>query len=739
MNPLANKPLPPIPVPPIPGSTPPVDTSPVKREKQPLPEEKPSQEEKTQEKPSTPVQSPEQRQFEQATQLVSWFEKRAALEEQLKTSQPPQKPSNMQDKSLPDKTITLPLDAKNFRQQEGTKKGVNEALSLAANTHAVFHNVLQLGAELHGEACAGAGYSLMVGNELVAGLSFMGEKWELRNRKAEREDVSQKIAKLSPDHPEIKILVQQKQQLDRQIEKLEESVRNEGLSFLATHLENSAKAVVEVLSHSTDAAATTAAMSAGAVMGTLGLIAGTAGVASDLRNHAEIDNHLVKIARTNDTHPNANVSAAIDAVKTAAIDHAAHHQKTNLKLDIFQSGFTIYNSAAVVAVTLIGAVVGVAAISALAVALPVIAGVGLLASGGIAIYKNRTTLGRGLEGMVSKRNAEQLGRLDPRRNLKIRQWRTQVELKEAVKRLDKLVQENIHTQINSESTLHLEALNIVKLSDKLEDIRYKRATQSLRDETGSLSKAAKARKEAIDFAVGDIITELRSINSTIAQLESADTRVANNAYAKLHAQGIKEAKQKVKVIDAELKKLSKPSEELNAQLKQMYQNRINEKNDELLMLGPDSTPSDRVAIETKIKELEGFRDDIDTARQAEETRLETMKDKIIKNIEITAKPTPDSIKDVVKELKQKAAELQNTGVALRDKSTQAESGTSAEALLNAIGKSKLNDDELILFTTACKASFPGVNFNDFENKQDKHQYVKTQIQKAIVTGTLFNK
>lgn len=697
----------------------------------------------TQEQPQSTPEPPENCPVKEATRaekLAQGIKLRASLLKQLETQT--SKPSDQ------------PASVTQFQEKKFLNQGVEATLGVQDKTLETLKVANQLGVNMQEPALSGANYFGMVANEVFAGLSFMGAKWQLRTVKAEREEIRQKIEDLPLNHPSVGVLTAQKFQLDAKIDQLEKSANKSTLKLIGAHLKNSLIAVIEVLGRSTDAAATTAVLSTAGALGTLEVIGGTVGIVGNVLEHRDIENQLVKIERVSEKHENKKVSNAINAVKAAAIDHTANHQKREIEIGIFQSGFTACKGATIAAITLIGAIVGPAAIAAFATAIPIVTGLGLLVAGGVALYQNRHTIGRGLKGLVSPGDR---GRLSPHRNLRFRQWRKQVKLQDTVKKLDKLAFE--HASLNSSDPkvqqlnekIEEKAAKVVKLGDEINKIRLDRATQTLRDETGSLSKAAEARSTAISFAVGDIVDEIKVLNEKIKRLDlkaaSSETQKQNvkEAYVEFKAKQIQAAEKQLEKIDTEIKKLDEPDDKLIKQFESKYQKEVNDTKDQLRMPDPNNT-EEKAKLEAKIAELDGYLNDVPARILAEKERLLGIRDRLKVNIENTKNPKDEMIYSLKADYEKRVEELKENGKALlvkrRDEPKASAKISSAEALVKATSAGltdSMDSSELEEFVKVCKNSFPGINLDEFSTKHDKHQYVQTQIQRAIAYNSLFKK
>lgn len=606
-------------------------------------EENPLPNEETTPKPEENPPKPEEAE-KRAGELAQWAITRAKLLDKLETKSsqnsnqpqtnrrppiptPDQRANPPFDQTTIDRNEAKHAEAEQFQERTGVYTGVDATNEVHDTTLGLVRAANQLGVEMDAPALSGANYFGMVGNELFAGFKCMGEKYELCTLKAKREEIEQKINSLPQGHAAIGLLKAQKAQLDAQISQQEGNLNKSIIGFIGVHLKNSLMSVMEVLGHSTDAAAGTAALSGAAAIGSLMMVGGSVGAAMNAKEHGDIDNQIVNIERISEKHKNPKISNAISAVKAAAIDRAANHKKRNIEIGIFQNGFTIYNGAVMTAAMLLGLIVGPAAIAILGTALPVVTGLGLLIGGGVALYKNRHTVGRGLKQLVAPNKRDVLERLSPHRNLKFRQWRKQVELKDTVKKLDKLAAEYVRidpTKTDEIKTKDEEikkiAAKVIELSDEIEKIRYDRATQTLRDETGSLAQANKARSKAIDYAVGDVIDEVKELNgkierlktpktdeikeleSKIARLDSSDPNERLAAYKELKADQLKLAKQSLNKIEAEINK--EPIDLFKA----IYQKKIKAKEDELKNLDPTNL-QEIYMLKKEIADLNGrYRD-----------------------------------------------------------------------------------------------------------------------------------
>lgn len=428
--------------------------------------------------------TPEALKHAQAFKLATWVKQSSSLLQQLENKKTPaqRKPkSNEIDGSIvEDAGID---EAKGFEEGELIQQGIDEAQLLAERTISSVGTVKLLGADMDMAAVSGLSYASTVGKELIAGINLLGSKWKLNTLKLEREaivqqlqEIFQQLEKLPVDQQDqydlaVTELTRQKIQVDAQIKKMEESDWKKAFTFLATHMESSISSILTVLGHSHDQAAVIVASGGGTGIGAIGMVASTGGIIKGILNYTKLDDQMVDIIKVSEKHENSNISKAIAAVKTIALDHTASHQRSNIFLGVFQNAFTFCQSGISVAMSIITAVAlgaigtaaGAGAISAaagLAPGIPVVTGIGLLIAGAVAIYNNRHTLGRGLKELRA-------GNYNLERNLTFRQWKRQSEFKFITKKMLKLGEQHAKlvagTASNKTSTE--KALEVISAND----------------------------------------------------------------------------------------------------------------------------------------------------------------------------------------------------------------------------------------------------------------------------------
>ncbi|MCE2982692.1 MAG: hypothetical protein LW832_03900 [Parachlamydia sp.] len=670
--------------------------------------------------PPRPQKGPELTPSYQATQLASYFKERARLLNQAQTGK----------NQLDPAAAKFHAEAKSFRSKAAFAEGLTQGMEINEKAEKASGIAQKLGATINSEAHHAHGYGNMVGKEVYAGLTFMGAKWELRNLKAEREGIIEIMDQLTPDHEAKNALTTQKMHLDQQIAKQEEVADKTWISLLGTHIENSISAILIILSHSTDAAAKTAAVSGGAAMAGVGMITSGVGLISKVKEHRSLKDDLVKLERIPESHPNPKVANAIGAIKTAAIDRTAHFQAREIRLGIFNNAFSACQSAIAMSVS-ITAAVG-ASIGSMGIALPIISGVGLAVWGGVTVYQHRHTVARGLKGMLdSNRNP-----LSLERNLRFRQWRRSSELKGIFKNLEKLSAAYVRANPGEKKTLNSEIKQLssraVELKGELQDIRYKRAAQSLKDRTGSLAHATKHRKGAISNALEKIDKELASYNKALDEINQTPL----DTYKKVHAKGLEKAEKKMEQFDAELAKLQTPTLKLKEQMQNLVEKQLGAKKDAYNQI-PASDTTKMQAAQTEITQLNAYLADIDSRIQVEMDRLAQMKDNLQKEIDRMKNPTNQDIQNFNYSLTVEKAQLEIEKQLLLSRSpASAQAGqTSAEELSIAI--EQLSDDEINDFVPHLQTLFPGLGIKDLDSSQNRKLYIKTQLNQAIAKNTLF--
>lgn len=595
-----------------------------------------------------------------------------------------------------------------------------------------------------GSGLTNLSYGLMAGNQAATGGSYANAKFRLEIVKSNHRMISKQIELIgnaNPNDPALADLTAKKLGLEGQIKKLEECMRDARNKLLMTTAQNSAAVTIVALGKVDSTVAQTVSASGGVALGALGVAAAAGGLVSGAVEHVQIDNEIASIARVNEKHSNTKISEAMRAVKTAAIVHASDHRKHSINIGVVKNGLALTSSAMGVAgsaVALIGsAVVG----AALGVALPIITGLGLLVGGMLAALQNRNTISRGLKAFVEPAVTAGIGRFSPKRNLTVRQWSRQYELKTAVKDLEKLLLKSTFSSKDNDrltDTILKQNRKIDDLTNEIETIRYKRATQTLKDETsGIFSDTQKAVRKAIHFAADDVVTEKEKIQTRLNRLNDANPEIRDKAFEEFSKNSVKKGHEKLTKIDRELSRLDKPSKKLLHRFELMYEKQLATKTDRLRLLGSDSG-SERRALESEILQLTGFLADILSGVKAEKKRLSEMRETIVSSLD-KFDSTPENISDLKESYETRIKILDETHQELktrfRENLTTKNENNSAKSLVEKIDA--LSDTELLDFVHLCKTSFPGIKFDEFEDKQDRKQYVKTVIQKAIVSNALF--
>ncbi|MBA2367438.1 MAG: hypothetical protein H0V82_00255 [Candidatus Protochlamydia sp.] len=664
---------------------------------------------------------------DQVSQLANWFKNRALLLANADTSSPA-------DENLVQKEAML-AKAEAFTRTGALRKGVEGAVAFSGTVGLGLNTSSQLGLKINPDALADYGYVNMVGKELVAGLSFMGAKWQLHNMQAEREEIVQTINQFPLNHEARGLLTTQKMQLDKQIAKQEEIANGTILSILGAHLENTVLSIIKILGFLPEPAALTATFSLGAIFSTAGMVASGVGVASQAIEHYGINSRLVNMERISAKHDNPKIAAALDTVKTSAIDQMAHHQKRNIEIGIFQNAFTLCQTAFTVGVTLTGAILGAASIATVGIGLPIAAGVGLLIAGGVAIYQHRHTIGRALQGLVNWDTSER-SPLSMERNLAYRQWSRQAELKGAVKKLEVLAKKwqasnaaDTALVQKLDQKMKFKATRVIALTNELEEIRYEKASQILKDQTRSLSSAQKSRQEVIDDSLNTVNKEMNEVNAVLDKLKNSPLQ----AYKEVKAAKLEAAEKSMAELNEYLNILQTSDNKIKLQFTRLVEKELEAKEDEFNLVNGDSP-----YLLEQIQLLKSYLANIDTKITAEVERLTQIKTRIEERTVQVSSPTPEMIQAVVKEYESKLAQLkaeQNDLQIRKNEELQPREVSSAQALVEALNE--MTETELIQeFIPQCRKSFPGVHFDEIETKQNKAMYIKMQIQKAITSDTL---
>lgn len=791
--------------------------------------------------------SPEALKHAQASKLAGWVKQSAALLQQLEKKATPAQ--NKPELKFRDEVEQL--------KDGAIREEIAEGQQLAAQTIAAVGSLKLLGADVNMEAVSGFGYASTVGKELTAGIDLLGSKWKLNNLKLEKEAIAQQIDdfleqmdELFPEEqkaydPVLADLTRKKMHVDKQIYEMEKSDWKKAFSFLTTHLESIASAVVAVLRQTHDNAGLIAASGGGTGIGAFGMLASTGGVFKGILNYSKIDDQLVDIIKVSENHENPNVSSAIGAVKTVALDHTASHQKSNIVIGVLENAFTFCQSGistamgiiTLVSLTTAGTAVGTGAATAaagLSPGVPVVMGIGLLIAGAVAIYKNRHTIGRGIKELRA-------GNYSPERNLTFRQWKRKKEFKFISRKLlelgeqhakieagtasNKTVTEKARDAISSNDgsfysmvasvaraggiiakgvisalgdgidkalfageskhVFKIDQRNIgevdqaisqlaerfFELKNELEKIESKQEGQRLSDETGDISGANVTTANAIDSAIKDMETRISNIDDVTAQLYHVDFKVAEAAYKKMKAKSIRLAERSEKELDKRYAALLNPSESTKESVRSMYDKKIEEKTDQLRLLGQD-LKKDKTTLEAEVEilkreiaELKEFnRDDGATGLEFEKNRISEMRIKVKSDLELMRKPGRNEFHGLAEILDRKRAELVNNIEMLKAKETQVQNQIliqlgidddpdnielneldgksvitsnavdgSQQRLVEAI-KVLGEGDELREFAAVFEKM--GVSFEDMDSRQHKNLYVQSQIQKAITAQTI---
>lgn len=677
-----------------------------------------------------PPSPPVPKEVELANQLANWVKIRAQMLHQLEKGN--LHSGHCGKGSLVDTQTNA--DALAVNPAESPMLWLNEAIDANSQAVKLADALGSLGAPANALALEGLGYANMVGNDLTAGLHFAVSKYQERCLEAEIKTIEDLLSKLPPNSSQKTILAAQKQRFEDRLEKQKESSNQSCKSFLGTHWTNTLMAVLKILGFSKDAGATTAMFAGGAAFSGLGLIANTVGVFMNTKKHLNADEQLAKIERISQEHDNSKVSSAISAIKTSAVDQIANHEKANIKLGIFQNIFAIGQNAITFAVTVTAAVLGVASIGSMGLAIPICVGIGLIIAGGIAIYKLRHTIARSLKGLFKNRANSSRGALSLERNLTFRQWRRESKLKSKIQKLDTLGQQWVTAKGSEQDRLHRKidknAKKVIAIKKEIEEIRYKKAKQSLRDNTGSLENAQKSREEALGFALTDIVSELKQVKDNIAALEKDISSGSSNNYKELTTPLLEKSRKKLLEVKAELKKLENPSEELMNQFEALARKKLEAKK------SVEASPK-------SIKEKSAVSTGALTEIENEKKRLRSMQKSISEDIFKIENPTHETITEFkgmlqkkLESLKQEGKNLTNREDAKSSESALKPSSSSAEALDQTLDN--LTEEELLTqFLPECRKAFPGIQFNDLNTAQNKKMYIKTQVQTAIASNQLF--
>lgn len=421
--------------------------------------------------------TPEARKHDEALKLATWMKKSSALLQQIDSNK------NIHLQTLNKKTESTATDPSDvamesiespgqFREEDVVEMGIGDMFFLGDQAVATVVTAAQLGGAVNFEILNGFTQAATVGKELTSGLSFLGAKWELHNLKLERDEIAGKLTNLPENHPAFQEVTRRVEALDSQIKNLEASKLSKFQTFLMTTIESCISGIFTILSRAPHSEALLTASAGGSVFGAIGMAGGAVGVVSNAAGYLDINEKLVEIVQAEETHDNPKVAAAMSEVKSAAIDHAAFHQKRNAVIGIFQSAFIFCQSAfstiagllGSIALGTIGTAVGTSAVAAaglLGPAVPVLTGIGILITGAIYAYQNRNTIRRGAEGFISKREGDKLDRFDPARNLTIRKLKKQAELKEISAKLLKLG--SIHAQLLPEN----QVISVDEMKDRI--------------------------------------------------------------------------------------------------------------------------------------------------------------------------------------------------------------------------------------------------------------------------------
>lgn len=457
--------------------------------------------------------------LEEASQLAEWAKRRAELLHKVST-----KSTYSIDPMVAQRHEIEHAKRKGSQTLATIKRVVDETLELTGS--------IRVGAELIGNsinmnfnenAFTGVDLALNAADELSNGLNFISLKWEVRKLKGERAELSQKIDNLDENTERASIWIAQKVQLNKQIAQKEKIAYDAGIGMIKSHIVNTASIFSHALKLATDTSARIAAASGGIVLNIIGLFANIKGVITGAQDVAKTNQLIGKLKKVKNEPGPDKVSEAFNAVKNAALDHTAHHQKTQIKIGIFQNTFSSCSNILGVAggaigiAALAGASISTAGLAFTGIGLPVVTGLGLLVAGGIAIYTHRHTIARGIKGLIESREGKR-GRFDLERNLSFRHWRVKGKLTDTVKKLDRLAQE--HAQVKKSASegstpeqderiqelsqkILAQAGEQIKLTKQLEEIKYKKATQSLRDRATGSPETNSATKET----TADVLVE----------------------------------------------------------------------------------------------------------------------------------------------------------------------------------------------------------------------------------------
>jgi hypothetical protein len=683
-----------------------------------------------------------------------------------------------------------------FREKDIAEGGIAELQMLEDQAIATSMIVKQLGAELDLNVISGFSYASSIGKELTTGLNYLGTEWEVRSLELEREAIKEQKAKLPKNHPAIRELSRQQEFIDKKIEKLEESKWQKCFVFLATHIESCLNTIFSVLSHTSEPIALAGAASGSAVVSLAGMGISTYGIVSGAKEYLNINERLANTVQANEKHDNPKIAAALGAVKLAAVDHGAYHQKRNVVFGVFQNAFAFCQGGMTASMGIIGTIAfaaigtalgtsAAAAAAALGPAIPVVAGIGLLIAGAIIIYQNWNTIKRGVLGLISERGPDKLDRFDPARNLTIRKMKKQKELKEISAKL--LEFGSIHAELaetpnklssTAESVsffssaiaaiktkasnwilaesvrkiTHVDRENIKEVEKaigelaqkffdvklELETIDNKKAAQTLRDETGSISNATVAMTETIQSTIPELETKIRKIDKAIDQLKGKDKKVTiENAYKAQRAQQLKLMKKSEKEITERLEKFSSPSQSTKEGIKEMNQKKIEKLLIQLDKLSLDKT--DEIAkLNAEISILKAYvSGNGEAGVDAERTRLTNLLEKVQKDIKQVEEPTQEDINNLIDTYTKKREVLENNIVLLREKlgeTVEWAQGAEKTQMILSQNIEALDGEELITFMDIFKEQ--GISFEGFDNKKNKNLFVQTQIQNAITSNSL---
>ncbi len=376
-----------------------------------------------------------------------------------------------------------------------------------------------------GSAGASIGFAGL--NELTSGLDYLCMIKQVRNMKHQRAVLQNKIRAYNSSevkkNPEIlEIWKAEKVRFDKEIRKQELKFKSKKRTFIITHTENCVKLFTKGLSISSDVTSRIMGATGGVIFGTIGMVKSFVGLRKNVQEYDEANSLIHKISAV-DPKGETKLIEAINLVKEAAIDHTVNHKKTQIKLSVFQNAFSACSGALAIAgavlgiIAITGATLSAAGLAFTGIGLPVVTAVGILIAGGIAIYTHRQTIARALKGFFRPREESERGRFNLERNLSFRAWRVQRRLSKTTNELNKLALNRvslIETKDDSKTAeineLGLQILKLsgeqIRLAQEVDEIKYKRASQSLRDATTPLIENPKRSVDAL-IEVIDSLTQ----------------------------------------------------------------------------------------------------------------------------------------------------------------------------------------------------------------------------------------